>query len=545
MRRVLVPLAAVALACLVPPATATATKGVEVLPLPVPIQEESVLAPGPEGDVWFTALGVPAVGRITPQGEATAFPMPFPSPETGPSLTAGPDGAVWMTANGGKGNPDYNRIVRVDTAGAIAEFHTPTLKSRPTGIVTGPDGALWFSESNAGRIGRLTPQGDFTEYPLPGPGGTPGPIAVSDGLLWAIDSDTSLLLVSTAGEMRELALPPAREGPRGIVAAPGGGVWIAEFGRHAIARVGLAGSFVERRLPRAVSGDPEGAIGVDRGGDVWFLASYGLVMRMTPAGRFTEFVLQGRRRNCDNLPCAPALRARDLTIGPDGKVWVLASGHRSEGAMMRIDPASPPPVPTARIRPEITGRARVGVRLVADLGSWARHPTEYSVGWRICDRSGRECRSLPGQGQTQVLDRDAVGKRLIAEVGATNASGTTFLTTQPSPVVEPPAAALRVGLGADRARVDARGRALVPLACAGGAPGTLCSGQVSLRPAAGRGSWGSTHYRLASGRHRTIAVPLAAGAVTALAAHGHFAARVHVTLWGGKATGGMLRISRG
>jgi hypothetical protein len=39
------------------------------------------------------------------------------------------------------------------------------MKSGPRGIAPGPDGALWFTESTApGRIGRITTEGDITEY---------------------------------------------------------------------------------------------------------------------------------------------------------------------------------------------------------------------------------------------------------------------------------------------------------------------------------------------------------------------------------------------
>src|SRR4051812_37018865 len=38
---------------------------------------------------------------------------------------------------------------------------------QPAGITTGPDGNLWFAESGAGRIGRMTPSGALTEFDLP------------------------------------------------------------------------------------------------------------------------------------------------------------------------------------------------------------------------------------------------------------------------------------------------------------------------------------------------------------------------------------------
>lgn len=37
----------------------------------------------------------------------------------------------------------------------------------PADIVSGPDGALWFTEYDANCIGRIMPGGRVTQYPLP------------------------------------------------------------------------------------------------------------------------------------------------------------------------------------------------------------------------------------------------------------------------------------------------------------------------------------------------------------------------------------------
>ncbi len=47
------------------------------------------------------------------------------------------------------------RMFGATTAGAITEFTVPTSNSQPQGIASGPDGALWFTESGASKIGRL------------------------------------------------------------------------------------------------------------------------------------------------------------------------------------------------------------------------------------------------------------------------------------------------------------------------------------------------------------------------------------------------------
>src|SRR5439155_24791538 len=48
--------------------------------------------------------------------------------------------------------------------GRVTEFTVPSPGSRPYQIVAGPDGNLWFTESGAGTVGKITPDGHITEY---------------------------------------------------------------------------------------------------------------------------------------------------------------------------------------------------------------------------------------------------------------------------------------------------------------------------------------------------------------------------------------------
>src|SRR5919204_3556093 len=68
---------------------------------------------------------------------------------------------------------------------SVTEFPLPHPESRPYSIVAGPDGNLWFTESQGNAIGRITPSGDIHEFPLPTPDSGPYGITVgSDGNLW-------------------------------------------------------------------------------------------------------------------------------------------------------------------------------------------------------------------------------------------------------------------------------------------------------------------------------------------------------------------------
>jgi uncharacterized protein (TIGR03437 family) len=75
----------------------------------------------------------------------------FPATSDSQGIVSGPDGALWYTR---WSNSD---IVRITTAGVTTVYPTPTASSEPWGITAGPDGALWFAERSADQIGRLLP----------------------------------------------------------------------------------------------------------------------------------------------------------------------------------------------------------------------------------------------------------------------------------------------------------------------------------------------------------------------------------------------------
>jgi streptogramin lyase len=58
-------------------------------------------------------------------------------------ITAGPDGNLWFTEERG------NQIGRITPAGTVTEFPIPNGNSQPAGITAGPDGNLWFTEQFA------------------------------------------------------------------------------------------------------------------------------------------------------------------------------------------------------------------------------------------------------------------------------------------------------------------------------------------------------------------------------------------------------------
>ena len=94
--------------------------------------------------------------------------------------------------NGGSAarTQNVNVTYNGDICGVITEFALSNSASTPAGIVTGPDGALWFTESTANKIGRITTSGSYTAGAIPTAASQPQDIALGpDGALWFTEFD--------------------------------------------------------------------------------------------------------------------------------------------------------------------------------------------------------------------------------------------------------------------------------------------------------------------------------------------------------------------
>ena len=197
------------------------------------------IAAGPDGNLWFTGQnlnGEGIIGQITPAGVITEFGLP--GPFSGPGgITAGPDGALWFTEGGEGGNVGEGRngrIGRITTDGLITEYNLPlTANNTPIGpsdITEGPDGNLWFTESNSAQIGRITPAGIITEFPVLFSGGSrpAGITAGPDGNLWFVESGGRIGQVTTDGVITQMYDLGPSSGLTGITVGPDGALWFTE-----------------------------------------------------------------------------------------------------------------------------------------------------------------------------------------------------------------------------------------------------------------------------------------------------------------------------
>lgn len=269
--------------------------------------------------------------------------VPTVNPATGTSypnsIVAGPDGALWFT------EWDGNKIGRITTSGSITEFANGiTPMSNPSIIRVGPGGNLWFSESNGSppgctrsAVAKITTAGVVTEYS----GGIDacadpyGIVSAPDGNIWfigAFDGQGLYKLApssssSTPATLVNHASPNAQA--NNIIVGPDGNLWFAEVG-GAIGKYTFAtGAVTEYPVPSPDSQPYDIVNGPD--GNMWFTEYYGgSIGRVTPAGVVTEF----------SAGLSPGSGPNGITMGSDGNLWFVDANTGGLGSLNPLNPAA-------------------------------------------------------------------------------------------------------------------------------------------------------------------------------------------------------------
>jgi virginiamycin B lyase len=197
------------------------------------------VAPGPDGNMWFTDRGSDYLGSVAPLiGSFDEFPIPKNSNRFSQGVVVLPSGELWFVESGlsklgmvqisslqlgsvnavteiqagssvanevqkisadPNGNvwftePQSDKIARVNVSAVpitVDEFSVPTAKAQPNGIAPGPDGAMWFTETKGKNLGRIpfdaAPGTSPTEFAfgLFAPGGL---VTGPDCNVWVTDS---------------------------------------------------------------------------------------------------------------------------------------------------------------------------------------------------------------------------------------------------------------------------------------------------------------------------------------------------------------------
>jgi virginiamycin B lyase len=342
------------------------------------------LTKGSDGNLWFTEPGVGKIGVMTPSGGVIEQALPS-GQQANQGITAAPDGNVWFT--------ETNKVVRVTPGGAMTSFNvSPT--SQLTGITAGADGNIWFMDTNnstGSKIGRITPSGVVTEFPIPQAQNmqsqglvnfyqniTAGP----NGNIWytaeRVNTTTGIKAgvigqVSPSGGVQVYNLPaaPRNSNPRStgsggllsvaITAGPDGNVWFTSFqagGHAAIGKITPSGRITQYALPSikpvgAKYSDISTSITSGPDGNLWFNLEQSdfvngpmpdmYVGRISPTGKMRIFPMPVVKTPIQDGYASEG--AETIIAGPNNQLWFTGSSRRYLITSGRVIASITPPAP--------------------------------------------------------------------------------------------------------------------------------------------------------------------------------------------------------
>jgi virginiamycin B lyase len=253
------------------------------------------------------------VGRLDPQpGETHHIPLGSGSAPHG--VIVGPDGAAWITDSG------LNAIVRVDPISEEVQRFPLPADRRNANLNTAAfdgDGVLWFTGQNGG-YGRLDPAtGTIEVFDAPRGRGPYGIATTPAGeVYYASLAGSHIARIDVTSNVATPIDPPtAGQGARRVWSDSQGRLWVSEWNAGQVARYDpMSDTWHEWRLP----GENPAAysVYVDDRDQVWlsdFTAN--ALVRFDPATeQFETFT----------LPSSPA-NVRQM-LGRPGEVWGAESG---------------------------------------------------------------------------------------------------------------------------------------------------------------------------------------------------------------------------
>ena len=255
----------------------------------------------------LTAIVSPA--SAAPKATPYKLPADFALPN---HLTTGPDGAMWVT------DSSLGRLWRIAKNGKIRHYE---LGDMPVGIVSAY-GSLWVTDSSDDAIYRVETNGRSKRYPLPAGVGAANIVKGADGALWFAESRGDKIgRITTAGHIDEYPLPTTGAFTFDVEAGPDGAVYFGESSTGKVGRITMDGHITEYTMP----GDapmPGGIVSID---GVLYVTDYNntTVARMTTAGEFTD-VFEMPRENATPLA---------MVAGADGALYI---SEHSTGSVSRM-----------------------------------------------------------------------------------------------------------------------------------------------------------------------------------------------------------------
>lgn len=280
-------------------------------------------APEPDGPVYFTAQHTGKLGILDPRtGKFEEVPLGSGSSPHG--VIVGPDGAAWITDSG------LNAIVRYDPRTRTVQRWPLPVDAGNTNLNTltfDRRGNVWFT-GQAGYYGRLTvASGDIKVWKAPRGRGPYGIATTPNGdVYYASLAGSHIARVDVeSGEATVIEPPTARQGARRVWSDSRGNVWVSYWNTGHVGRYDpLTRTWREWKLP----GDARAyAVWVDERDKVWLTEwNSNALVRFDPQSETFESYPSNRA----------GATVRQL-LGRAGEVWGAESGN---DRLVRL--ASPP-----------------------------------------------------------------------------------------------------------------------------------------------------------------------------------------------------------
>jgi streptogramin lyase len=290
-----------------------------------PLSPESLfpggIVQGPDGNLWFIVnKGQPGktigemtirsvIDRITPAGQISEFALPpgtHTYSESPAGLTSGPDNSVWYLR--------YDRLGRMSMNGDVTELPI-TGPSDAGDLAAGPEGNLWYTstERTNGQplfysLGKTTPNGETQKFPIGSDVGLWGITAGPDNAVWFTQTFTKKIgRITPDGQITQFSVPYS---PSGDIVSVDGKLWFTSNGPGLVSlTTSGATDFIETDVFRST------LTAGGEGGDLWFVREPGVLGHLTSAGTLVDVKLPEDRN------------VSRLTNGPGGTIWYSAEGH--------------------------------------------------------------------------------------------------------------------------------------------------------------------------------------------------------------------------
>lgn len=192
----------------------------------------------PQGMVWYSGNRNGMIGKLDPaSGEITRYPMPDPSVRDPHTLIFDKTGNIWFTAQ------NSNAVGHLDVKTGKIRIAKTGERTRPYGIEINSKNVPWFNLFGTNKIATIDPATmEIKSFDLPHERARGRRIAItSDDVVWYVDYTRGFLgrVDPTSGKVEEYPMPGGASSlPYGMASDDKDRLWMAESGAKGARLVG-------------------------------------------------------------------------------------------------------------------------------------------------------------------------------------------------------------------------------------------------------------------------------------------------------------------